>query len=144
MIYFDTAYLAKCYLNEHGSGEVRKLAAQSASVACCAFGRLELAATIHRNFREGKITRSQSRVIFDQFDLDESNHIWTWLPVTPELLAGAMVKFRAMKPSTYLRAADALHLTCAVEHAFKEIFSNDRHLLAAGAAFKIKGRNVIP
>jgi len=144
MIYFDTAYLAKCYLNEHGSDEVRKLAAQSASVACCSFGRIEIAATIHRNFREGKITRSQCRVIFDQFDLDESNQIWTWLPVTPELLAGAAAKFRAKKPSTYLRAADALHLACAVEHAFKEIFSNDRHLLAAGAAFKIKGRNVIP
>jgi hypothetical protein len=26
MIYFDTAYLAKCYLNEHGSDEVRNLA----------------------------------------------------------------------------------------------------------------------
>src|SRR5450631_2656164 len=99
MIYFDTAYLAKCYLNEHGSEEVRKLAAESARVACCAFGRLELAATIHRNLREGKISRQQCRVIFDQFDLDESNHIWTWLPVTPELLAVATVKFRTMKPS---------------------------------------------
>ena len=144
MIYFDTAYLAKCYLNERGSDEVRKLAAESARVACCVFGRLELAATIHRNLREGKITRSQSRVISDQFDLDESNHIWTWLPVTPELLAGATVEFRTIKPSTYLRAADALHLACAVEHGFKEIFSNDRHLLAAAAAFRIKGRNIIP
>lgn len=144
MIYFDTAYLAKCYLNEHGSDEVRELAAESARIACCAFGRLELAATIHRNLREGNITRKQSRIIFEQFDLDESNHIWTWLPVTPELLAGATARFRGMNPSTYLRAADALHLACAVEHGFKEIYSNDRHLLAAATVFKLKGRNVIP
>ncbi len=143
MIYFDTAYLAKCYLNERGSDEVRRLAAESTRVACCVFGRLELAATIHRNFREGKINRQQSQVIFDQFDLDESNHIWTWLPVTPELLAGATAKFRAMEPSTWLRAADALHLACAFEHGFKEIFSNDRHLLTAASAFKIKGRDII-
>ena len=143
MIYFDTAYLAKCYLNEHGSDEVRKLAVESARVACCSFGRLELAATIHRNLREGKITRQQSQIIFGQFDLDESNHIWTWLPVTPELLVEATAKFRHMNPSTYLRAADALHLACAVEHGFKEMFSNDRHLLTAASAFKIKGRNVI-
>lgn len=144
MIYFDTAYLAKCYLNEHGSDAVRKLAAESARVACCAFGRIELAATLQRNLREGKITRRQCRVIWSQFDLDESNHIWTWLPVTPELLAGVTKNIRAMKTTTYLRAADALHLACAVEHGFKEVYSNDRHLLAAAGAFKIKGRNVIP
>lgn len=144
MIYFDTAYISKCYLNEHGSNEVRKLAAESARIACCAFGRLELAASFHRNLREGKITRQQSRIIFNQFDLDESNRIWTWLPVTPELLAGATAKLRTMKASTYLRAADALHLACAVEHGFKEIFSNDRHLLTAATGFKIKGRNVVP
>ena len=143
MIYFDTAYLAKCYLNEHGSEEVRKLAGDASSVASCAFGRLELSATIHRNLREGKITRHQSQIIFDQFDLDEFNHIWTWLPVSPELLAGATAKFRVMKPSTYLRAADALHLACAVEHGFKAIYSNDRHLLAAATTFQIKGINVV-
>lgn len=144
MIYFDTAYLAKCYLNEHGSGEVRKLAAASARVACCAFGRIELAATLHRNLREGKITRGQSQVIWSQFDLDEMNHIWTWLPVTPELLAGVAKKFRSMKPSAFLRAADALHLACAAEHGFKEVYSNDRHLLNAAAVFKIEGRDIVP
>jgi len=144
MIYFDTAYLAKCYLNEHGSDEVRALASESARVACCAFGRVELAATIHRNLREGRISGAQNKVIWSQFDLDEANHIWTWLPVTPELLAGVVEKFRAMKPSTYLRAADALHLACAVEHGFKQICSNDRHLLFAATAFKITGYNVVP
>lgn len=144
MIYFDTAYLAKCYLNEDGSDEVRKLASESPRVACCGFGRLELAATIHRNLREGKISRLQWRLILEQFDLDESNRIWTWLPITPQLLANATERYRAMKPATCLRAGDALHLTCASEHGFKEIFSNDRHLLAAASAFKIKGRNVIP
>jgi predicted nucleic acid-binding protein len=99
MIYFDTAYLAKCYLNEHGSDEVRKLATQTGRIACCEFGRLELAATIHRNLREGKITRAQNRLILDQFDSDEANHVWTWLPVTPELLAGATARFRLLKPS---------------------------------------------
>jgi predicted nucleic acid-binding protein len=112
-------------------------------IACCAFGRLELAATIHRNLREGKITPSQSRIIFAQIDLDESNHIWSWLPVSPDLLAQTTSRFRSIKPTTYLRAADALHLACASVHGFAEIFSNDRHLLKASAAFKIKGRNVI-
>lgn len=143
MIYCDTAYIAKCYLNEQGSDEVRALVRDAGRAACCGFGRLELAATIHRNLREGKITPSQSRIIFAQIDLDESHHIWTWLPLSPDLLGQATSRFRSMKPTTYLRAADALHLTCASGNGFSEIFSNDRHLLKAAAAFKIKGRDVI-
>lgn len=143
MIYCDTAYIAKCYLNEHGSDEVRALVRDAGRAACCGFGRLELAATIHRNLQEGKITPSQSRIIFAQIDLDEAHHIWTWLPFSPDLLTQATSRFRSLKPTTYLRAADALHLTCASGNGFSEIFSNDRHLLKAAAAFKIKGRDVI-
>jgi len=143
VIYFDTSYLAKCYLNEPGSDEVRGLAVEAERVACCAFGRLELAATIHRKLREKGLTYAQYRVILSQFDSDEADHIWTWLPVTPELLIKASARFRSLKASTYLRSADALHLACAVENGFKEIWTNDRHLLEAASTFKIKGRNVI-
>jgi hypothetical protein len=37
------------------------------------------------------------------------------------------------------RAADALHFTCVVEEGFGEIYSNDRHLLAAAAYFGLTG-----
>jgi predicted nucleic acid-binding protein len=143
VIYFDTTYIVKCYLNEHGSAAVRSLAAKSERLACCAWGRLEFAATVHRKLREGSLNAGQKRLVLNQFDSDEADHIWTWLPVTPELLAATAAKFRSLNPSTYLRSADALHLACALEYEFNEIWSNDRHLLAAARAFKIKGRNVI-
>jgi predicted nucleic acid-binding protein len=143
VIYFDTAYIAKCYLNEHGSDEVRRLAVREGRIACCEFGRLELAASIHRNLRDCVITRAQYRVILKQFDSDEANQIWTWLPVATELLARAATAFRRLKPDVYLRSADALHLACAAEHGFREIWSDDRRLLDGARRFKIKGRNVI-
>ena len=144
MIYFDTAYLAKCYLNEHGSPEVKELAAEDGRVACCEYGRIELAATFHRNLRQKSITPAEYRLLWKQFDLDDENGIWSWLPVNQDLLADVTNRFRKLAPSVYLRSADALHLSCAVQHGFKKIHSNDGHLLAAAKAFGIKGVNVVP
>lgn len=143
MIYFDTAYLAKCYLNEHGSTEVRELAAGEGMVACCEYGRIELAATFHRNLRQKSLTPTEYRLLWKQFDLDEENRIWSWLPVSHELLTDVTERFRKLALSVYLRSADALHLACAVQHGFKKIHSNDGHLLAAAKAVGIKGVNVI-
>jgi hypothetical protein len=70
MIYFDTAYLAKCYLNEHGSPEVKQLAAEDGRVVCCEYGRIELAATFHRNLRQKSITPAEFRLLWKQFDLE--------------------------------------------------------------------------
>ena len=81
MIYFDTSYLAKCYLTERGSSEVKELAASDGKIACSAFGRIELASTFHRNLRQGSITPSEFRLIWKQYDHDEENRIWTWFPV---------------------------------------------------------------
>ena len=53
----DASYVAKCYLNETGSDEVRQLAQSQSSLACCEYGRIEVTSTFHRNLRQGMLTK---------------------------------------------------------------------------------------
>jgi hypothetical protein len=40
MIYFDSSYVAKCYLNEAGSLAVRQLAQSQNTLCCSEYGRI--------------------------------------------------------------------------------------------------------
>jgi predicted nucleic acid-binding protein len=143
MIYFDTAYLLKCYVKETGWQEVRALARHYDRIACSAYGRIELQAALHRKLREREATKGQLKTIFDQLELDESQHLWNWLPLTETILASVVNAFRNLPGQIFLRSADAVHLVTAKTNAFREIYSNDIHLLAAAPHFGLEAKNVI-
>jgi hypothetical protein len=45
--------------------------------------------------------------------------------------------------TVFVRSGDALHLACAEEHGFQEIYTNDRHMLQAAKHFHVTGVNVL-
>ncbi len=68
--------------------------------------------------------------------------MWLLLPVTDRVLRQVEVLVRTLPRSMFLRAGDAIHIVSAVDSGFNEIWTNDRHLLAAAAHFGLKGRSV--
>jgi predicted nucleic acid-binding protein len=140
--YFDTGYLAKCYLQEKGSRTVRALAAELGHIACSAYGRMELHAAFHRKVREDALSRSQLGIILRQLDLDESRGLWTWLPLSEALMDAVSLAFRTLPATVFLRTGDALHLATARQHAFHEIYTGDTHLIAAAPHFGLAARSV--
>ena len=144
MIYFDTAYLLKCYLAEPGHEAVRTLARESGPLACLHYGIVECRAGVHRHVREGKLTPAEAAVIFQVMQRDDDIGLVTWFPVAAQLLDRVKQEFEKLPATVFLRTADALHLQCAKEQGFAEIYSNDRHLLAAAPHFGLVGKNVIP
>jgi predicted nucleic acid-binding protein len=143
VIYCDTAYLLKYYVDEPGSKEVRSLIDRQTGVGSLSLGRLELAAAFHRKLRESQIEPATHECLISQFEADNMAGLWTWFDATPDLVDKASKNFGILSAKIFLRASDALHLACAKEHGFREIHSNDKHLLAAAKHFGLKGRNVI-
>lgn len=139
MSYFDSAFIVKFYLDEPESEAIRALAESIGLVHCVLLGRLEAASAFHRKWREGALSELAFREVSAQFSDDCAAGLWQWLPVTGALVEAACSAVRRLPKTLFLRSADALHLTCAQEHGFDEIHSNDRRVLAAAKHFKLKG-----
>ena len=143
MIYFDAAYIAKCYLNEPGADRVREVAYGADGLASCELDRLEFASILKRHVRERHVTRREMRAILKDFEEDERNGVWQWFSVTSELLEKARKAVLDLPSTIFVRSGDALHLACAEEQGFKEVYTNDRHMLKAARHFRLSGVNVL-
>jgi predicted nucleic acid-binding protein len=143
MLYFDSSYIVKCYVVEPGSAAVLDLAQSAPGMASSVLGRVEFRSAIHRHVRENKLTPGAAEKVFQRMTEDERAGVWSWLPLTSSLTELVCTKYEHLAPSVFLRSFDAIHLACASENGFTEIYSNDKHLLNAAHLFGITGNNVI-
>lgn len=141
-LYFDTAYLGKCYWNEADGKAVRTLARQAEGLFSSAICIAEMACLAHRKVREGPATYEDAAVRRDLFLEDVHAGVITALPVTERLLLRVEAVTRALPSSCYVRTFDALHLVTAADAEFTEIWTNDRHMLAAAPWFGLAGRSI--
>lgn len=138
MSYFDSAYIAKFYVDEPESDAVRQLAESLGHVHCCTLGRVEVTGVFHRKWREGAFTEREFHEVTAQFTDDCVAGLWTWLSVTDSLIVNTAESIRSLSKRITIRSADALHLVCAREHGLKRVYTNDRHMLLAAPAFGVK------
>ena len=142
--YYDANYLFKLQCVENGTAEVRAHAATVNILYTAANGRAEFASLAFRKVREGSATPSDFRLAIAQVKADAATGNLRFIPVTDAILDRVEQVFSTAPATTYLRAADAIHLATAAEAGFAEIHSNDKHLLAAAPLFGLVGVNVIP
>jgi predicted nucleic acid-binding protein len=141
-LYFDTAYLAKCYWNEPDGKEVREMARRADGLTSSAICVAEMACLVHRKTREGSATPADALVRQELFRDDLRSGAVTAVAVTERLLRRVEERVRGLPPSCCIRSIDALHLVTAADSGFSEIWTNDRHMLAAASHFGIAGRSV--
>ena len=141
-LYFDTSYLFRMYFAEPGHENVKALLPGVDKVYSVQLARAEFASIILRKRREKAASDIALTELHEQF-LDEvrDGHIQLIVPEDSEfeVIEAAL---RTAPSSTFLRAADAMHLAAAAWRGFKEVYSNDRHFLAAAPLFGLRGIDV--
>jgi predicted nucleic acid-binding protein len=142
VIYLDASYIVKCYLREAGSAQVLRLVQRSAGRASALHGRAEFYSAVHRHLRENHLSAREAAAVWKQFESDERSGLWHWLAVTESVVRRGCNAFEKLDATVFLRASDALHLACAAENQFSEIYSGDQILLQAAPHFGLKGINV--
>src|SRR5262245_34414875 len=117
-VYFDSALIAKFYLNEPGREPVRQFARSAGAVVSSGIAVVEVSAAFHRKLREGAIERRVLRALQEQFTHDLDTGLWRLAGPTEALL----------------REAQA-----ARSENFDRIYTDDRHVLAAARSFGLQG-----
>lgn len=141
-MYFDTSYVIKFYLNEPESPKIRQMV-QSAGIIRSSFWTLtEFHAALHRNVREGSFSAQDARAVSRDFFEHVETGVWELVPVNRYLLDRVSARLLSAPKDLFLRAGDAFHLTTASDLGEPEIWSSDRHMLAAASHFGVTGRSV--
>jgi predicted nucleic acid-binding protein len=141
-VYLDSAYIAKSYVNEADSAAVRSLIEHTDSLVSSRWCIAEVACVFHRHAREGRLTPAQARKLASSFLEHVDSGFWTLIPISEQLLRRVVIFAGGAPRNLYLRGGDALHLTTAQSLGESEIWTNDRHLLAAAPHFGLIGRTV--
>jgi len=141
-IYLDSAYVAKCYINEPDATLVRKWVQGESDCLTSALSLAELACLFQRHIREKGLSRSQALALRKAFLEDVEEGAWILLPISDSVLRNVEASVRNLPSGVYVRAGDAIHLVSARDAGFAEIWSNDRHLLGAASSFGLRGKSV--
>jgi predicted nucleic acid-binding protein len=141
-VYFDSAYLVKCYIRDKDSRKVVGLVQSAETVYSSALCIAEVSCALHRGVREKAVTRGQAADLRRTFSEDLSSGIIQLIAVSDTILRSVETVAAGLPTSIFLRAGDAIHLASAQSAGFSEIWSNDRHMLLAAAHFGIAGRSV--
>jgi predicted nucleic acid-binding protein len=137
--YFDSALIAKFYVNEPGRQAVRSQARAAGVVVTSGIAIAEVAAAFHRKLREGAVDTRTFKALHGQFEHDIDAGLWTFIGPSEALLRQVQRLFVTLDRAVFLRSIDALHLVTARDERFDRLYSNDRHLLMACPRLGLKG-----
>ena len=140
-MYLDSAYIAKYYLNERDAEAVRRLIQGAESLVSSEWSLVEVTCAFHRHLRQGHLTTSQYQGLSRAFRKHIREELWILIPLTSRLLSRVSAAMDSLTSHVYLRSGDAVQLITAQDAGESEVWTSDRHMLAAAPHFGLTGRS---
>jgi predicted nucleic acid-binding protein len=131
-------------MDDAESDGVRAGVATAGAIRTSSLAFTEFHGALHRRMREHSMPREVARSLSVEFHEHVESGLWKLLPVNDSLLRRTAVAILSIPSSLFLRSADAVHLVTAREAGESEIWTSDRHMLAAAPHFGLVGRSVQP
>jgi hypothetical protein len=102
----------------------------------------EFHAVLHRHVREGILSLPDACDLSARFFDHAADGLWNFIPANEALLRRTSSLLLSASRDLFVRAGDAIHLTAAQESGEREVWTSDRHMLAAAPHFGLSGRSV--
>jgi predicted nucleic acid-binding protein len=141
-VYLDTSYIAKFYFNEPESVRVRELVRKADAVYSSLWALAEFHAVLHRRVCDAALSPDDAKELSSRFSEHAAEGLWNLVPVNEALLRRTSALMVSAPGDLFIRTADAVHLATAQEIGERDVWTNDRHMLAAAAYFGVTGRSV--
>jgi predicted nucleic acid-binding protein len=141
-VYFDTAYILKFYLDDLDAPLLHGIVEEAEAIRSSFWSFTEFHSALHRRVREKSMDAQITREIAAAFRKHVDDKLWNLIPVNEALLRSTGMAVLAAPTGLFLRAGDALHLTTARDAGETEIWTSDRHMLAAAPYFGLQGRSI--
>ncbi len=114
---------------------------EASSLHTSALAAIEVTCVFRRLVRDGFLTVEQASDTTELFLDHVASGIWNLVPISDALVRKTLTMIRGLPRNIPLRAGDAIHLATAFAVSESEIWTTDRHLLAAAAHIGLTGRS---
>jgi len=140
MIYLDTSYIVKAYINEPGSEEVLRELRGRTELVSSQLARLEFTSALMRQRRHQSLTKAACMKALDLLESDTREQIWQWFPIDNEIISLAQELLAHPQSYGLLRTHDAIHIATALSVRSETLYTHDKRMLEAA---KLNGLTAI-
>lgn len=144
MIYLDTSYIVKAYVNEpHSDLVLSELAGQS-GLTSSTLARVEFVSALMRQRRNGDITKAAADKAIGALEKDTIRGIWKWIDISGTILSTANSLLTDKIVYGKLRSMDVIHLATARCADTQKIYTHDHRMFEAAKHFGLNPVDIIP